>query len=308
MRRGENFTMKKWARIVGILVVLGVLGYLLYGQVLKRHEQAIEESQEQKREAWQRENERLEREINELKEELALKQEATLPEKKLLEIFGEDGAGPVGVQGESEREEVDRKVKDFFAYLDDKDYIKAYGLEKGTLESFQGMADRLAKNPPVVSAEMKDPFLLVRNVAHFYRVLGKRDLRLARDVIENESEIAEPVGAIFFEWALPEDPSEVGIEGRPSLSTLYEYAGFFLDSMGGRSYLLRRDSRIRILTTYYCVLIVDRANQEEANRHGIDIRPHIDSVAEEIRNQRGLVFQKDYLDTLAGLQEKYAAR
>jgi len=300
--------MKKWARIVGILVVLGVLGYLLYGQVVKWHEQAIEESQEQKKEAWQRESERLEREINQLKEELVLKQEAKLPEEKLQEIFGEDGAGPVGVQGGSEREEVDRKVKDFFAYLDDKDYIKAYGLEKGTFESFLGMADRLSKNPPVVSAELKDPFLLVRNVAHFYRVLGKRDLTLARDVLVNESEIAEPVGAILFEWALPEGPSEVGVDGRPSFSTLYEYAGFFLNSVAGGSYLLRRDSRVRILTTYYCVLIVDRANQEEANRHGIDIRPHIDSVAEEIGNQRGLVFQKDYLDTLADLQEKYPAR
>jgi len=127
-------------------------------------------------------------------------------------------------------------------------------------------------------------------------------------VIANESEIAEPLGAIFFEWAMSAGPSREGIEGRPSLTTLYEYAGFFLNSVGGRSYLLRRDSRVRILTTYYCVLIVDRANQQEANRHGIDIRPHIDSVAEEIGNQRGLVFQKEYLDALAGLQEKYASR
>ena len=116
------------------------------------------------------------------------------------------------------------------------------------------------------------------------------------------------VGAILFDWSLPEESPPEGIEGRPSLGTLYEYAGFFLNSVGGRSYLLRRDSRVRILTTYYCVLIVDRANQEEANRHGIDIRPHIDSVAEEIGNHRGLVFQKEYLDALAGLQEKYTSR
>ena len=116
------------------------------------------------------------------------------------------------------------------------------------------------------------------------------------------------MGAILFEWSFPEVPPPEGTGERPSLTALYEYAGFFLNSVGGRSYLLRRDSRVRILTTYYCVLIVDRANQEEANRHGIDIRPHIDSVAEEIGNQRGLVFQKEYLDALADLQEKYAAR
>jgi hypothetical protein len=300
--------MKRWAKIAGILLVLGVLGYGLYVQFLKWHEKAMESSLEQKRVAWQNESERLEQEIAELREELVLKQEATLPEEKLREIFGEDGAVRVGERGESEREEVDRKVKEFFAYLDEKDYIKAYGLDKGTLEFFQSMVDRLAQQPPAVSAELKDPFLLIRNVAHFYRVLGKQDLLMARDVIANESEIAEPVGAILFEWSLPEGPPPEGIEGRPSLSTLYEYAGFFLNSVGGRSYLLRRDSRVRILTTYYSVLIVDRANQEETNRHGIDIRPHIDSVAEEIGNQRGLVFQKEYLDALAGLQEKYAAR
>ena len=291
---------RRWTGIAGILLVLvGVLGYLLYVQIVKWHERAVEASLEEKRAAWQNESERLEQEIAELREELELKQEATLPEEKLKEIFGEDAA---------EREEVDKKVEEFFAYLDEKDYIKSYGLDRGTFETFQSILDRLAQQLPVVSAEFKDPFLLIRNVAHFYRVLGKRDLLMARDVITNESEIAEPVGAIFFEWAVPAGPSREGIEGQPSLRTLYEYAGFFLNSVGGRSYLLRRDSRIRILTTYYCVLVVDRANQEEANRHGIDIRPHIDSVAEEIGNQRGLVFQKEYLDTLAGLQEKYAAR
>lgn len=300
--------MKRWAKIAGILLVLGVLGYGLYVQFLKWHEKAMEASLEQKRVAWQSESARLEQEISELREELELKREATLPEEKLREIFGEDAEVRVGERGESEREGVDRKVKEFFAYLDEKDYIKAYGLDKGTFETFRSMVDRLAQQPPAVSAELKDPFLLIRNVAHFYRVLGKRDLLMARDVIVNESEVAEPMGALLFEWSLPEGPPPKGIQGRPSLSTLYEYAGFFLSSVGGRSYLLRRDSRTRILTTYYSVLIVDRANEEEANRHGIDIRPHIDSLAEEIRNQRGLVFQKEYLDVLTGLQQKYAAR
>jgi hypothetical protein len=301
--------MTRWAKIIGILLLVGVLGYGAYVQVMQWHEKSMEASLEEKRVAWRNESERLEEEIAELRGELALKQEATLPEEKLREVFGEDAAVSIGDPGESEREEVDRKVKEFFSYLDEKDYIKAYGLGQDTFLSFQSMVDRLAKTPPTVSAEFKDPFLLMRNVAHFYRVLGKKDLLLAREVITNEAEIAEPVGAILFEWCLPEGPQpEGGIERRPSLGTLYEYAGFFLNSVGGRSYLLRRDSRIRILTTYYCVLIVDRANREEANRHGIDIRPHIDSIAEEIGNQRGLVFQKEYLDTLEGLRVKYSAR
>ena len=300
--------MKKSERIGGTLLVLAVLGYGTYVQVLKWHRQSMETSLERKRVAWQTESDRLHREIEDLKEELAGKQEAVLPEQKLREVFGEDAEGMIGKPGESEGEASERKVREFFTYLDGRDYIKAYGLDKGTFETFQGMVKKLADHPPVVSAELKDPFLLVRNVAHFYRVLGKRDLGLARDVIVNESELAEPVGALLFEWALPEGSHKEGTEGGPSLRTLYEYAGFFLNSVAGRSYLLRRDPRVRVLTRYYSVLVVDRANQEEINRHGIDIRPHIDSVAEEIRSQRGLVYQQKYLDVLEGLQEKYAER
>ena len=299
--------MKRWGTFAGILLVLGALGYGAYVQVWKWHEQAVKESVDKKGAAWQRESERLQKEIRELREELANRQEeATLPEEKLQEVFGEDAAGRVGERAESEREVTDRKVREFFAYLDGKDYIKAYRLEGGTGEAFRGIVERLAQHPPVVSAELKDPFLLIRNLAHFYRVMGKRDLGWVRDVMVNESEIAEPLGALFYEWALPEADGREATDGRPPLNTLYEYAAFLLNTVGGRSYLLRRDSKIRILTTYYCVLIVDRANEEQMNRHGIDIRPHIASVAEEIRHQRGLVYQKKYMDALEGLQKRYA--
>ena len=300
--------MKRWGAIGAILLVLGLLGYGVYVQVLKWHERTLDASLEQKRVAWQQESERLEREITELREKLDLEQEAALPEEKLREVFGEDEAATAGESGESEQEEVARKVGEFFSYLDGKDYIQAYGLDHGTFGALKRMGGRLAEQPPAVSAEFKDPLLLIRNVAHFYRVLGKRDLRMARDAIANESEIAEPIGELLFKWLLPDGAPGDELEGRPSLSTLYEYAGFFLNSVGGRSYLLRRDPRVRILTAYYCVLILDRANQEEINRHGIDIRPYIDSVAGEVRNQRSLVYRKEYLDTLATLKEKYAIR
>jgi hypothetical protein len=302
---GDRPVMKKSAKTLGILLVLAVLGYGLYVRVLEWHENAVRDSLEQESETWQRETARLEREIAELKDELLLKQEAALPEGKLKEVFGEDVPSEPGPVDASDREGLERRVREFFAYLDEKDYVRAYGVDKGTIEAFQGMADRLAASPPAVSAELKDPFLLVSNVAHFFRVLGKRDLCLARDVIENESEVAEPVAAALFAWILPEGTGTEPRKRQPSLGTLYEYAGFFLNSVGGRSYLLRRDSRVRILTTYYCVLILDRANREEINSHGIDIRPHLVSVAEEIRSHRGLVYQKDYLARLAALLEKY---
>ena len=74
----------------------------------------------------------------------------------------------------------------------------------------------------------------------------------------------------------------------PSLETLYEYAGFFLNTLGGRNYLMRRNAQLRILTSYYCLLILDKANDETLNRYGIDIRPHIKLVLSEIKNAKSL--------------------
>jgi hypothetical protein len=300
--------MTKGEKTVVILLVLAVACYLIYVQAMKWHKRTLEDSLEQSEVVWQTQKEQLAQEITGLKEELALKQEATLPKDRLLEVFGEEGEGMAPEQGEPSCEVLEGKIRDFFSYLDGRDYVEAYGIPEGTLAYFQRAAGRLAQNPPVVSAELKDPYLLLRNVAHFYRVLGKKGVRLTRDVILNESEIAEPVAALFFEWSSLEERCKGGLSPLPPLRSLYEYAGFFLNSLGGKSYLLRREPRVRILTMYYCLLILDRAIQEDLNRHGIDIRPHIDSVAEEVRNSRGLVYQKEYLYTLEVLQEKYTGQ
>jgi hypothetical protein len=75
--------------------------------------------------------------------------------------------------------------------------------------------------------------------------------------------------------------------------------------LGGRSYLLRRDPKVRTLTSYYCVLILDKANDEELNSRGIDIRPYIESSLIEIENKTGLVHQEEYLTKLRELRLKY---
>ncbi len=92
---------------------------------------------------------------------------------------------------------------------------------------------------------------------------------------------------------------------RPGLDVMYAYAGFFLNTLAGKSYLLRRDSKIRRLTTYYAVLIIDKANDENLNSSGIDIRPHIDFLINDIQSQIGLIHQKQYLIQLEQLGAKY---
>jgi hypothetical protein len=91
----------------------------------------------------------------------------------------------------------------------------------------------------------------------------------------------------------------------PSLETLYEYAGFFLNTLAGRNYLMRRNSQQRILTTYYSILILDKANDSTLNRYGIDIRPKIELLIPEINNTKGLIFKKQYSEKLNALKIKY---
>lgn len=141
------------------------------------------------------------------------------------------------------------------------------------------------------------------NIAHFYRLLGVERLSLIRDVLSYENEDMESTMRDFFLWYTHSNNS--GLKGRPSQQALYEYAGFFLNTIGGRTYLMRRDSKIRILTSYYSVLILDRANDTKQNPYGIDIRPYIKLVYGDISGKSGFMFYSEYIKRLTRLKDKY---
>jgi len=86
---------------------------------------------------------------------------------------------------------------------------------------------------------------------------------------------------------------------------MYAYAGYLVENFGGRSYLLRRDSRTRLLMIYYCILVLDRADDQKLNPYGIDIRPLIAATANDMRSQKGLSYQKQYIADLDRLARKY---
>lgn len=83
---------------------------------------------------------------------------------------------------------------------------------------------------------------------------------------------------------------------------LYDYAAFFLTTLSGKSYLWRRDSKTRILATYYAVLIVDRANQEKMNRYNVDIKPPVAQLMDDLINYRNLNAKGAYIKKLKALE------
>ena len=86
---------------------------------------------------------------------------------------------------------------------------------------------------------------------------------------------------------------------------MYRYAGFFLNTLGGHSYLYRQDSRIRLLTVYYSVLIVHEANLQGLNEVGLDLRFFLPLIFDEIQSRNDLLYAEEYLQILTNLQLQY---
>jgi hypothetical protein len=293
-------------RITGIsitVIVLGLIVYFLYSLIMGWHDDSIETAKNQERKIWQEQAEVLKRKVADLQTEITRLKGQSIPGESLEEAFG---------QGISSRildsmtlEQIEEQVAAFFAYLDQKGYVERNNLTGSTYNQYELSVSELSAKPPIVSGETQNLYNLFYNMAHFYRVLGKERVHLVKDILKNEPEIIESAMKTFYLWYTFEDVSEKAIKGRPSLKTMYDYACFFLNTLGGRSYLLRRDSKIRILTIHYCILILDKANDRKLNSNGIDIRPHIKSAYNEIASYMGLIDQREYLRKLEDLKTKY---
>ncbi len=303
--------MDKSAKIVVALVIIAVSGFFIFSKISGWHKSKLEKAVKTEQEVWQGKANNLEQEVSELKQELTEVKGQAVPEEKLAKIFGEKEerqqveetkTPPPKLSGIAETE---RQIAAFFSYLDSRPYVQSNNLAGGSYLQYQIAIEKLSAKPPIIVGEMDSLYNMVRNVAHFYRVMGKKRVLLTKQILQNESEVIESVVKTFYQWFTMDDGGKATLKGRPSMTAMYEYAGYILNTLGGRSYLLRRNPKVRTLTTYYCVLILDRANDAELNSRGIDIRPYIKSSLLEIKNQIGLIHQKEYITRLSELSLKY---
>jgi NADH:ubiquinone oxidoreductase subunit C len=305
--------MDRSAKIVVALVIVAVSGFFIFSKISGWHKSKLETAVKEEKQTWQGKTNQLEQAVTELKQELTEAKGQQVPEEKLAKVFGENKKEEPQAGKETQTPpkklsdfvETERQIAAFFTYLDKRPYIQSLNLAGGTYLQYQIAIEKLSAKPPIIVGEMDSLYNMVRNVAHFYRVMGKKRVILARQVLQNESEIMESVMKTFYKWCTQNDEGQSTLKGRPSMTAMYEYAGYILNTLGGRSYLLRRSPKVRALTTFYCVLILDRANDEELNSRGIDIRPYIKSSLLEIKNQIGLIHQKAYITRLSELSLKY---
>jgi hypothetical protein len=297
--------MNRTVKILVGIVILGALVFLGYKNFMAWQKKGLEKTVRQEQQRWQEKTARLENEVGRLQQELETLKSATYPKEKAAQALGREPQKVYQKEKTVSFAEIEREIASFFRYLDNQSYIASYGLKGGTYREFQKTVEELAKNPPIITGELDSLHRLLKNMAHLFRVSGKKRIKLANDILSNESDIIEPVMRIFYLWFTLKDDSKPNIESRPSFQVLYEYSGYFLTTLAGRSYLLRRDPRVRTLTYYYCVLILDRANDEKLNSYGLDIRPCLQKSYDEISNQIGLVHQQRYTATLDILKQKY---
>jgi hypothetical protein len=200
---------------------------------------------------------------------------------------------------------MEQEIQDYFRYLNGKGYVRHLGEGLDTYAQFKMTIRKLSAKLPIPAGEGIDSSIINDNIFFFFRVLDKNDFRLIRDILKNEGDSLEPTLDLFFRWATSGTrcPDPEGI--RPSQSMLYHYAGFFLNTIGGRSYLYRRSLGLRLLCTYYSLQILHEADKQGRNSYGIDVLPFIAPLAREIALYPDFRFKQTYLKNLEAMEKEY---
>ena len=144
-------------------------------------------------------------------------------------------------------------------------------------------------------------------MAHFFRVAGRKNISLFKDILSHEKAVIEPTAELLYEWMIAEMEAESG-EIALSPEGLYEYAAFFLTTIGGKAYLMRRDTKTRILSTYYSVLVIDGADRKSLNRYGFDVLPVINYLLDDVGKYAGLEYRDRYINKLGLLKKNLRNR
>jgi hypothetical protein len=297
--------MGKNAKIIIGIIIAALLGLLIYVNLIDWYKKGVDQARTVERKVWQEKAEGLESQIADLEKQLTETAEPPESEEKVTEALGQSPSGRMQNEKPLDLEDVNAQVMAFFAYLDSQPYISEFNLNEGSYQQYLQVIDLISQNPPLIVGETDSLHRLYKNMAHFFRVLGKTRIKLIKDVLTNEYHIMESVMRTFYLYYTLQNKSGKKVSGRPDLRISYTYASYFLETISGRSYLLRRNSKIRLLSYYYSIMFLDHANEDQLNFLGLDIRPHIKAASQDIRNQMGLANRKIYLRDLEKLAQKY---
>jgi hypothetical protein len=290
--------------LISTLALLAIFAGLIVWQWDTLVEKIAGEKIEEERRGWMDRTRELEGIILQLQQGRQFK--PLLPAERLSQVFGPTcplvkGASPRSMKCE----ELEDALRTFCLYLDAGETFRSQKTHRDSWALFTSILESLERRPPVMSAESYRPSVIVENSFYFFRLLGKEKIDIVREVIKFESDLAEPLMGIMYYWLMTGRRCDKLPSPTATLKVMYQYAGFFLNTLGGHSYLYRQDSRIRLLTIYYSILVIHEANMRELNEVGLDLRFFLPLIFQEIQSRNDLLYVEDYLQTLTNLQLQY---
>jgi hypothetical protein len=275
-----------WMRIsmVLIAVVAGLAGYFL----------GFEQSHQEN-----------EKRLSEKERESAHQAQKQVQKSDQAPIFAAEIKQPQSMEPQEYCAKMENDIRDFFKYLDKKNYIQHLNERMDTYAEFKRILKQLSSNLPIPAGEGIDSIVMTKNIFYIFRILSKTDIRLVKEITINESETMELNLEIFYRWLLLGNQCPDPDEMRPSFDVLYQYAGFFLNTIGGRAYLSRRPMALRMLLSYYSLLIVHEADRKGRNTYGIDLFPYIAPLLTEMAIYPDLKLKKEYIQKLNQMESYY---
>jgi hypothetical protein len=222
-------------------------------------------------------------------------------------LLGRQPEWPADLAAPSDCRAVEADLARICAVLDSRAYLAGGQVSGGSCGLLQQTAAELAARPPVLSSELRSYESILSNVFHLFRVLGRDRVGLLRRIVGEERQLAEPVAMALFRWMMSRESCARSGRTPIRLAAMYDYAGFLFQTMGGQAYLRRRAPETEALVAFYALLILDRAERDGHNPHGVDPRPEIDRTRALLSSQ-DLVFSRRYVETLDEMAGRWKNR
>ncbi len=198
-----------------------------------------------------------------------------------------------------------KKLDAFFLYLDEQDYIKAYQFTKDSKAHIAQVITKILHSPPRLLTPEATTLQIISNNAHFFRVMGSQNLAIIRTIINNEPDMLEEILADFYTWTILHGQCRNrSFAISPELPELYPYAVFFLNSSAGQAYLKRRNNQVRLLATYYSIIIVHQSTGLGLNSPPLDITAPLGQLISELETNTDLSQKNQYLTLLYKIREE----
>ena len=225
----------------------------------------------------------------------ALKKEIReLPKKGVMSSQKWEGKEPIKSLYLLTCKEARQNILDFLSYLNEKGYLQRYLKGEDIKIHLRSILEKLSKNLPDTQGERMRSEIMISNIYHLFRSLTNEDVGMIKEIIKHESHELEYVMRWYYVWLISQDRCSDTFNILPSMKMVHTYACYFLNTIGGRSYLFRRSTPVRLLLTYYCVIIVHDMAKRRKDIYYFTAKELID----ELKRFPELKFQRYYISRL----------